>query len=123
MKLAEVARMVHQTDKAYCESIGDYSNKNWEQAEPADKKRMEDIVQFYTDNPLAMDCSIHNVWIKAMVMDGWVKGDEFNPFTKTHPGIIKFEEIPFEQQVRATIIRRVIGTLGSLLEKTSENLQ
>ncbi len=60
MNVEQVARICHETNRAYCESIGDTTQLSWDSA--ADWQRESAIkgVQFKLDNPDAAPSAQHD---------------------------------------------------------------
>jgi len=106
MKVEKIARIAHQVNKAYCESIGDFSQKDWEEAEEWQKDAAIVGVLFVKENPNAGCDATHNEWLNFKKKDGWVYGKKKDEQAKTHPCIVPFDELPQKQQSKDAIFAK-----------------
>ena len=104
----QVAKICHNVNKAYCESIGDNSQPDWEYAPEWQKKSAESGVKFHFNNPNSKPCDSHNNWLKDKKADGWVYGDVKEPIKKEHPCMVDYEELPKEQQTKDALFIAVV---------------
>ena len=115
MKTEDIARVCHQLNKAYCESIGDSSQLDWELSPEWQKESALLGVTFHINNSDAGDSASHDSWMKQKVDDGWVYGDIKNPDAKTHPCIVPFDDLPMEQQIKDKLFRQTVHALKVLV--------
>ena len=115
MKTEDIARVCHQLNKAYCESIGDSSQLDWELSPKWQQESALLGVQFHIDNCNAGDSASHDSWMKQKVDDGWVYGEIKNPNKKKHPCIVSFDDLPMEQQIKDSLFRQTVHSLKTLL--------
>ena len=85
MSIENIARVAHEINKAYCESIGDNSQPVWEDAPDWQKSSAIAGVKFHLENPTVGPDASHNNWLKQKEEEGWKYGPEKNPETKEHP--------------------------------------
>lgn len=116
MKIEEIAKVAHQVNKAYCESLGDVSQVNWDECPEWQKKSAITGVNLHTDNPNAGVEASHESWMKEKVDDGWVYGKkkDHDATPPTHHCIVPFEQLPKEQQAKDFIFRAVIHSLQDI---------
>lgn len=119
--IEKIAIVCHQANKAWCELNGDYSQKDWAEAEDWQKESAVKGVQFRIDNPDAGDDAQHNSWMKEKVDAGWVYGEVKDAEAKTHPCIVPFDQLPLFQQAKdalfCSIVDSFIVTIGTELIK------
>ena len=108
----EVARVCHEVNRAYCESLGDHSHEPWEFAGVLQKASAENGVKAHRDNPFMVPSAIHESWMREKVEAGWVYGEEKDVEAKTHPCIVAFDDLPVEQQSKDFIFRAVVHALS-----------
>lgn len=106
-----IAPICHQANKAWCEANGDYSQKDWIQAEQWQRDSAIKGVQFRIDNPDAGHDAQHNSWMAEKVADGWVYGEKKDAEAKTHPCIVPFEELPLFQQKKDALFCAIVDSL------------
>lgn len=107
----EIARVCHQTNKAYCEEIGDDSPEDWEDAPGWQRESAINGVQFHINNPDASNSASHDNWMAEKVADGWVYGETKDPEAKTHHCIVPFGELPKDQQIKDVLFRNLVHIL------------
>lgn len=103
-----IARVAHQVNKAYCESIGDTTQLNWEDAPEWQKISVINGVIFHLNNPNANPSDSHDNWFKEKKEQGWVYGPEKDEDAKTHPCMVPYHHLPQEQKSKDYIFRGVV---------------
>lgn len=114
MQRVHIAKVCHEVNRAYCESLGDMSQPSWEDAPQWQKDSALLGVNLHCDNDVGPEES-HKSWLAQKVADGWVYGPVKDPETKQHPCIVPFEGLPREQQAKDFIFRAVVHALRSEL--------
>lgn len=107
----DVARVCHEVNRAICEASGDMSQRPWEQAEPWQRDSAVRGVAFALANPDASPEAQHNAWMKDKITDGWIWGAKKDADAKTHPCMVPYHLLPFEQRVKDHAFRAVVGAL------------
>ena len=107
----ELAKICHQANKAYCETLGDFSQKDWEQAEPWQRESMIAGVQFVMLNRQVEIApqALHDAWLEKKTADGWTYGPEKNAEKKTHPCCRPWGELPPEQRKKDELFAAIAG--------------
>lgn len=103
----EIAKICHQVNKAYCESIGDYSQPDWKDAPEWQKNSAINGVEYHIDNDVTPEGS-HANWLKVKEQDGWVYGPVKDPEKKEHPCMVPYNELPKEQQTKDALFKSVV---------------
>lgn len=99
-----VARVAHETNRAYCASIGDLSQPAWEDAPQWQKESAINGVRFHFDNlrggvdPAAS--ASHDSWLAQKRAEGWKYGPVKDAAKKEHPCFVRYEELPVEQRMK-----------------------
>lgn len=104
-----IAKICHEANRAYCESLGDQSQLTWADAPQWQKTSAINGVAFHAEHPEADDAASHNSWLAEKVRTGWVYGEVKDPEKKTHPCIVSFSELPVEQQAKDKLFRAIVG--------------
>jgi len=110
-KIGWIAKVCHQANKAWCESDGDYSQKDWLEAEQWQIQSAVSGVKFRIENPDAKEDAQHNAWMKDKTDDGWVYGEVKDAEKKTHPCIVPFNELPEFQQKKDKLFSAIVDAL------------
>lgn len=116
MKLTkeQIAKVAHETNKAYCEAFGDLSQPDWVNAPQWQKDSAMLGVDLHTNNPNAGPDDSHNSWLKQKLEEGWVYGTIKNPDKKEHPCICSYSELPQQQQAKDFLFRSIVHSLNNL---------
>lgn len=110
MKHEQIARVCHEVNRAYCQSLGDMSQPAWEDAPQWQKDSAMLGVKLHTENNVGSEAS-HESWMAQKISEGWVYGPTKDPVAKTHHCIVPFDMLPREQQAKDFIFRAVVHAL------------
>lgn len=111
-KKAEIARVCHEVNRAYCQALGDSSQPAWEDAPEWQKNSAMLGVELHLNNPHAGPQASHVSWMRQKEEEGWVWGPVKDAEKKTHPCIVDFSDLPREQQAKDFIFRAVVHALA-----------
>jgi hypothetical protein len=109
--LIGIAKVCHQANKAWCESQGDTSQKDWAEAEQWQRDSAINGVKFRLENPDAPASAQHESWMEEKLSQGWVYGEVKDAEKKTHPCIVPFEELPEFQQKKDKLFSAIVDAL------------
>ena len=110
-RIGWIAKVCHQANKAWCESEGDDSQKDWHDAEQWQRESAINGVKFRLENPNAKHDAQHNAWMAEKINDGWVYGDIKDADKKTHPCIVPFEQLSIFQQKKDALFCAIVDAL------------
>jgi hypothetical protein len=108
MTREDVAKIAHEANRAYCETLGDHSQVPWESAPQWQKDSALTGVNLHVDNPDAGPEASHISWYNEKQKDGWVWGPVKNPDKKEHPCMMPFNQLPLDQQLKDRLFRHVV---------------
>jgi len=111
MKTEDIAKVVHEANKAYCESIGDNSQQEWQITVKEIKDSAVDGVDFAKANPDVTPKEMHDNWHKDKLTAGWEYGKEKSVMRKTHPCMVDYEDLPKEQRVKDSLFLAIVNVL------------
>ena len=109
----QIARVCHEVNRAYCESLGDYSQTSWENAPQWQKDSALLGVEFHFDNPGCHPSSSHECWWEQKRKDGWVYGPIKDAEAKTHPCCVPFNQLPPHQRSKDYIFQAIVTAMSS----------
>jgi hypothetical protein len=116
MTVENIAKVAHELNRAYCQSIGDLTQPTWEDAPEWQRASAKAGVKFHLLNPDASPSSSHESWLKQKEEEGWKYGPEKNPDLKEHPCCVPYEQLPVSQQSKDFIFRQTVHSLKSYLD-------
>lgn len=111
MTVEQIAKVAHEINRAYCQSVGDDSQPTWEDAPEWQKSSAVKGVEFHISNPDATPENSHKSWLKQKTEEGWKYGPIKNPETKEHPCFVAYSELPKEQKAKDYLFRQVVHSL------------
>jgi len=123
VKIAYIAKVCHQANKAFCETNGDDTQQDWEKAVQWQRESAINGVLFRIDNPNAGSDAQHNAWMKEKIDAGWVYGEVKDAVAKTHPCIVPYNELPEFQQKKDTLFCAIVDALKPIVVKTETETQ
>ncbi len=99
-QITQIARVCHEANRAYCESIGDQSQMPWDLAPGWQQASARNGVQAIADGYVVYPQDSHEAWMRDKLADGWRYGEVKDEKAKTHHCIVPYEELPAEQRMK-----------------------
>ena len=112
MTKEQIAQVCHAANRAYCESLGDHSQKPWDEAEPWQRDSATKGVEFRLANPDAAESAQHDAWMADKLADGWKHGPVKDTDKKEHPCLVAYHDLPKEQQRKDALFVFVVKALA-----------
>lgn len=114
LNIEQIARICHETNRAYCQSIGDDSQKSWEEAEEWQRDSAMKGVKFSLENPHASASAQHDSWLAQKEQDGWKYGPVKDAEKKEHPCFVPYEQLPLEQRLKDHLFKGIVRAFREL---------
>lgn len=111
--IESIAKVCHQANKAYCETIGDDSQVDWELAPDWQKDSARNGVALHLDSDVGPSGS-HKSWMKEKLADGWKFGETKDPKAKTHPCLVAFDKLSPMQQNKDILFMNIVKSFKGL---------
>ena len=111
MKTEDIAKICHEANKAYCESLKDYSQMSWKEAPEWQRQSSIKGVEFKLANPSATPESQHESWLEDKRKDGWTYGPVKDATKKEHPCFIPYNGLPLAQQLKDKLFTNIVAAL------------
>jgi hypothetical protein len=92
------AKVAHEVNRAYCESMGDDSHVPWAEAPDDHKGIVIKAVQDIASNPSISVAESHALWCRHRKQDGWVYGNEYDFAKRIDPCIVPYNDLPEERR-------------------------
>lgn len=109
---AQVAKIAHEANRAYCQTIGDHTQPEWENAPTWQRQSAMKGVEFHLDalkdGRKPSPSASHEAWLAEKERDGWKYGPTKNPETKEHPCFVPYEQLPLEQRLKDYIFAAIV---------------
>lgn len=111
MKFEErIAIVCHETNRAYCKTIGDDSQVPWDDAPDWQKNSAVLGVEFCLANPDAPPSANHGSWLKVKQDEGWKYGPVKDVEKKEHPCFVPYEDLPEEQKQKDRLFKAICNS-------------
>lgn len=110
LPVEDIARVVHEANRAYCAIIGDHTQQPWDLAEPWQRESCTAGVQFVLDGSASPE-EQHEAWLEHKRAEGWVWGPVKNAELKEHPCMVPYDELPAEQRRKDHLFRAIVLAL------------
>ena len=110
-----IAKNCHEFNRLYCQQIGDFTQKTWEQAEDWQRQSSINGVWFRLNTPTAGFSAQHDAWMEDKVKDGWVYGEVKDAVAKTHPCIVPYDQLPEEQKYKDTLFIQIFEGMADMI--------
>lgn len=107
----QIARVVHEANRAYCVTLGDTSQVAWDDAPQWQRDSAIEGVGKMLDGTYTSAEQQHQGWLDFKAADGWTYGPVKDAEAKTHPCMVPYSELPAEQQTKDHLFRAVITAL------------
>lgn len=114
MKVEQIAEVCHETNRAYCTTLGDNSQPPWASAPQWQRDSAINGVRFHLDNPDAKPSHSHDEWLKEKQASGWKYGPVKDAQKKEHPCIVPYEALPEDQKAKDALFIGVVNALRVL---------
>lgn len=109
--VTQMARVAHEANRAYCETLGDQSQVSWDMAPQWQQTSARSGVMGIVDGTISTPGDSHRSWFAEKERDGWVFGEVKDAVAKTHPCMVPFEALPEEQQAKDYLFYGVVAAL------------
>lgn len=112
MMIAEIARIAHEANRAYCACVGDDSQVSWADAPAWQRNPALRNVQDIVSGRITSAEQSHAGWLAAKIADGWVYGPAKDASRKTHPCILSHAELPAVEKVKGVLFFSIVRALS-----------
>lgn len=122
MTVEKIAELAHETNRHYCQSLGDFTQLLWIEAPVWQQDSAIKGVRFHLANPDAGCSASHESWLKEKEATGWKYGEVKDPAKKEHPCFVPYKELPVEQQVKDALFVGIVRALRVMLVEEVDNV-
>ena len=111
MNIEDIAKVCHEVNRAYCQSIGDDSQPAWNEAPEWQKQSVRVGIIFTLANPAAKPSDSHESWLAEKERDGWKYGSVKDPSKKEHPCFVPYDQLPVEQKTKDYLFQAIVRSI------------
>jgi len=111
-----IARVCHEANRAFCATLGDMTQMEWDKAPMWQKQSALNGVYAHLchKGPMPPGES-HRLWMEEKTRKGWIFGEEKDPEKKTHPCMVPFEQLPIEQQMKDHLFGSIVASFKKVI--------
>ena len=109
------AEAAHEVNRIFCAVTGDASQRPWSEAEEWQKTASLQGVKVALAG--ASSRELFEAWAAAKRAEGWVHGPEKDGTKKTHPCLVPYDDLPFEQKLKDVLYSTTIRTMHHALTR------
>jgi hypothetical protein len=113
MNITQIAKITHEINRAYCESIGE-DQPAWDEAPQWQKDSAIAGVHAHLANPDMSPRDSHNAWLEHKKADGWTYAPQKNASLKTHPCFVPYEQLSQTQRSKDYLFKAVVHALNDI---------
>lgn len=106
--LIDIAKVAHQANRAFLNTLGDTSEKDWENLSEEAKKETAEQVEFSLQNEHVGAEAHHIAWMNEMKEKGYTHGEVGD---MKHPLLVPFDLLPAENQKQHKLFFAVVQAL------------
>ncbi len=114
MEAYQIAKIVHEANRAYCQTIGDDSQPAWVDAPDWQKSSAVNGVEGIQSGRITRPEQSHESWLAEKARTGWVYGPIKNADLKQHPCFVPYAELPPEQQIKDAIFFGIVRACSNV---------
>lgn len=114
LTVKHIAQVCHEANRAYCTTLGDYSQLSWDDAPQWQRDSACAGVVTLTSDPSLSAEDMHRHWMDLKLREGWTYGTVKDAVAKTHPCLLSFDELPEDQQRKDNLFQAVVRALAQL---------
>lgn len=108
MEPLDIARICHEANRAYCVTLGDRSQREWDELATYEKEAALIGVQYRLDHPSASAADQHDEWMRNRLSRGWKYGPVRDDVAKIHPSLVPYDRLPAEQRLKDVLFAAVV---------------
>jgi hypothetical protein len=108
MTVEDIAKICHDANRSYCETMEDYSQVPWELAPEWQKESAVNGVLYHQSHPDSKPSVSHENWLKEKLENGWKYGKVKDPEKKEHPCIVPYDELPEAQKKKDLLFLSIV---------------
>lgn len=108
MTVKQIAQIVHEANRAYCQTIGDDSQVPWAEAPEWQRESAINGVDGILTGAIMKPEQSHESWLAEKERTGWKYGPVKDAEKKEHPCFVAYSELPPEQQAKDAIFFAIV---------------
>lgn len=112
LPIEQIARVVHEANRAYCTALGDYTIPSWDTAPLWQKESTIAGVRSAMTDPDKTPEQSHFEWMEFKLKAGWKHGPTKRPEALEHPCLVPWAQLPEEQKIKDVLFLSVVNAIS-----------
>ena len=108
INIVQIAKVCHAANMMYCDTLGDFSQPNWDAAPDWQKESAINGVAATIYGEANTPEEQHELWMKEKIANGWKYGAVKDEQAKTHPCLVDYNDLPEEQKLKDKLFRAIV---------------
>lgn len=108
MTTEQIARICHETNRAYCQTIDDHTQFPWDSAADWQRESAVKGVEGVLNGTITRPEQAHESWLAEKKATGWKYGPVKDADKKEHPCLVPYAELPATQRVKDALFFAVV---------------
>lgn len=108
---SQVAQICHEANRALCQVYGDDSQPVWDEAPKWQRDSALNGVIAIDEGKIRNAGDSHLSWSTEKIDQGWKYGEVKDPVAKTHPCLVPFHDLPYDQRLKDHLFLAVATAL------------
>jgi hypothetical protein len=122
-EVEKAAKVGHEVNKSYCESIGDHSQPSWDAAPMWQRESCIAGVLGVLADPDTTPEESHERWRKHKEQEGWTYYTSKNVGTKQHPCMVPWNELPEDQRKKSALFTEVVKAFFNIAPPSQDAVE
>lgn len=111
MDVHVIASICHEANRYYCETLGDHSQVEWNDAPDWQMDSAIHGVEAIRDGRTTKPSDSHESWLAEKEATGWKYGPVKDPEKKEHPCFVPYDQLPPAQQKKDALFFAIATAL------------
>ena len=111
-RIALIAKVCHEANRAYCIAIGDTAATPWDIAPESQRQSCIAGVKAKLANPHMTPKEQHDAWLIHKVREGWTYGPEKSEAEKKHPCLVPYADLPEQQRTKDYLFGAIVNAMA-----------
>jgi hypothetical protein len=108
---SQIAQVCHAANRALCQMYGDESQVEWDSAHESQRESAIAGVIAIDEGKVKTPGDAHLSWAAQKIEEGWRFGPVKDFEKKTHPCLIPYHELPYDQRLKDHLFLAVATSL------------
>jgi len=121
LTITDVAAICHEANRQLCKRQTDFTQLPWYSAPEWAKESAIAGVKAILVNPDTTPEKSHENWLAYKEADGWRYGVMKNSFTKEHPCIVPYDELPDDQKLKDHLFLGIVNAAKPFITPPDED--